>query len=408
MDPHMSWPRHPAATLIVLAMAAGLISCRPRDEGPGARVDRALRGALRTLIAAQSPDGAWRSSTYGAMQDGLSLTPTVLKAVTFGPDLDGSATARRRAAEYLRARVRADGSIDGGPFGLTYPVYTASAAVIALTYLNLPEGRRARDAWLRELRGRQLSEDLGWEPGDPAYGGWGDSIEPPRQDEADSPWANPGDADLSSTLFAIGALRIVGVAADDPVIRKALVFIERCQNLAANDRAADPRFDDGGFFFSTTDPVRNKAGVAGTDQHGRMRYHSYGSATADGLRALLRCGLAKDHPRVVAARTWLEAHFSVSSHPGSFEPAREVERGATYFYYAWSVAHAFRALGIAAISADGHKLAWAEALASELIRRQRDDGTWVNPFTASKEDDPLVATPFAVGALGICRTLLAR
>src|SRR5262249_2991744 len=83
-------------------------------------------------------------------------------------------------------------------------------------------------------------------------------------------------------------------------------------------------------------------------------------------------------------------------------PAREVERGATYFYYAWSVAHTFRALGIAEIDSDGRKLAWAEALASELIRRQRDDGTWVNPFTASKEDDPLVATPFAAGALGIC------
>src|SRR5262249_36783499 len=155
----------------------------------------------------------------------------------------------------------------------------------------------------------------------------GDAIEPPRKDEADSPWANAEDADLSSTLFAIGALRIAGVAADDSAIRRALVFIERCQNLAANDRAGDPRFDDGVFFFSTTDSVRNKAGVAGPDRQGRLRYHSYGSATADGLRALLRCGLAKDHPRVVAARTWLEAHFSASSHPGTFEPARELERG---------------------------------------------------------------------------------
>jgi hypothetical protein len=110
----------------------------------------------------------------------------------------------------------------------------------------------------------------------------------------------------------------------------------------------------------------------------------------------------------VAARTWLEAHFSASCHPGTFEPARAVDRDATYFYYAWSVAHAFRALGIAEIDAGGRKLAWAEALASELVRRQRADGTWANRFTASKEDDPLVATPFAAGALGNCRTLLAR
>jgi squalene-hopene/tetraprenyl-beta-curcumene cyclase len=204
----------------------------------------------------------------------------------------------------------------------------------------------------------------------------------------------------------VGAVRIAGEAAADPALRKALAFVERCQNVAADDRAGDPRYDDGGFFFTTTDPVRNKAGVAGTDRHGRTRYHSYGSATADGLRALLRCGLARDHPRVVAAQKWLERHFSATSNPGTFELAREVDREATYFYYAWSVAHAFRALGIVEIETDGRRVAWAEALAGELIRRQRDDGTWSNRFTASKEDDPLVASPFAAGALAICRTVL--
>ena len=404
----MMRPGRRVAALLVVSLATWLASCRPRSEAPGARVDRALGRALRSLIAAQSPDGAWRSSTYGVFKDGLSLTPTVLKAVAFGPDVEGSATARRRAAEYLIARVKADGSIDGGRFGMVYPVYTASAAVIVLTFLNLPEGHRARDAWLRELRRRQLNDDLGWEPGDPAYGGWGYSVEPPSKGEAFVVPANHVDADLSSTLFAVGALRIAGAAADDPAIRKALVFIERCQNVAENDRAGDPRFDDGGFFFTTTDPVRNKAGVAGTDRHGRTRYHSYGSATADGLRALLRCGLAKDHPRVMAARKWLEAHFSASTNPGTFEAAREIDRDATYFYYAWSVAHAFRALEIAEIDTGGRRIAWAEGLSSELIRRQRGDGSWSNGFTASKEDDPLVATPFAAGALGICRTVLGR
>ena len=52
------------------------------------------------------------------------------------------------------------------------------------------------------------------------------------------------------------------------------------------------------------------------------------------------------------------------------------------------------------------RVAWAEALSQELIRRQRGDGTWTNRFTASKEDDPLVATSFAAGALAICRSLL--
>ncbi len=408
MEPHVIRTGRTILVLIVVAPAAWLASCRPRSEAPGARVDRALALALRSMIAAQSPDGAWRSSTYGVFKDGLSLTPTVLKAVAFGPDVEGSATARRRAAEYLIARIKADGSIDGGRFGMVYPVYSASAAAIALTFLNVPEGHRARDGWLRELRRRQLNEDLGWGPDDPAYGGWGYSVEPPSKGDVDRSPGQHVDADISSTLFAVGALRIAGASAEDPAIRKALALIERCQNVAEDDRAGDPRFDDGGFFFTTTDPVRNKAGVAGTDQHGRTRYHSYGSATADGLRALLRCGLDKDHPRVVAARRWLETHFSATSNPGTFEPAREVDRDATYYYYAWSVAHAFRALGFAESPSDGRRIAWAEALAGELIRRQRDDGTWSNRFTASKEDDSLVATPFAAGALAICRTVLVR
>ncbi len=394
--------------MIVLPLIAWPTACRsPSDDRVG-QVDRALQTAIRFLISSQSSDGAWRSPTYGVFKDGLSLTPMVLKAVTFGPEVAGSATARRRGAEYLAARVRADGSIDDGPIGMIYPVYTASAAVIALTHLDFPASHAARDAWLRELRRRQLTEELGWRPDDPAFGGWGYSIEPPSKDNAVLVPGSQVDADLSSTLFAVGALRMAGMGADDPAIRKALTFIERCQNVAERDHDRDPQYDDGGFFFSQTDPVRNKAGVAGTDRRGRLRYHSYGSTTADGLRALLRCGLSQNHPRVSAARAWLERHFSAAFHPGIFESARELDRDAMYFYYAWSIAHAFRSLGIMEIHSQGQRVAWAEALSQELIRRQRGNGTWANRFTASKEDDPLVATSFAAGALAICRTFLAQ
>jgi squalene-hopene/tetraprenyl-beta-curcumene cyclase len=404
----MSRRQYRVVALVALLPVAWLPSCRSRNEGLCSQVDRALDAAIRFLIINQSPDGSWRSPTYGVFKDGLSLTPIVLKAVVFGPDVAGSASARRRGADYLVARVRTDASIDDGPIGMIYPVYTASAAVIALTHLDPPGSRAARDAWLHELRRRQLTEALRWQPDDPAFGGWGYSIEPPSKGNAVVAAPQQVDADLSSTLFAIGALRIAGMAADDPAIRKALIFIERCQNVAVSDQDGDPRYDDGGFFFSRTDPVRNKAGLAGTDRHGRLRYHSYGSATADGLRALLRCGLSADHPRVAAARAWLEERFSAAFHPGSFESAREADRDATFFYYAWSVAHAFRSLGIKEIHSQGQRVAWADALSRELIRRQREGGTWINRFTASKEDDPLVATSFAAGALGICRTFLTR
>jgi squalene-hopene/tetraprenyl-beta-curcumene cyclase len=396
--------RHLRMSVPLLALALGSAGCGSPPEDLGERIDRAAAAAANALIVRQSADGAWRSSTYGVFRDGLSLTPMVLKAVAFGPDVPGAAESRRRGAAFLADRVREDGSIDDGPTGMIYPVYTASASAIALT--RIEAGGTAREAWVRELRGRQLTEDLGWDPGDPAYGGWGYAIEPPRKGRSGGAGVKPVDADLSSTLFAVGALRIAGAEEDDPAIRKALAFVERCQNFSGKGEPAEPGFDDGGFFFSPTDPVRNKAGEAGVDARGRARYHSYGSATADGLRALLRCGLAPGHPRVVAARGWLERHWSAATNPGTFEPIREVERDATYFYYGWSVAHAFRALGVASFERDGRRVEWAEELARELIRRQGPDGTWINRYTASKEDDPLVATSLAAGALGVCRMML--
>ncbi len=378
------------------ASAAGLVGCgrTTRSDDLIDQIDNACRAAARALVSAQSADGAWRSSSYGVFRDGLALTPAVLKAVAFGPDVPGVEEARRRGATYLAGRVRGDGSIDAGPTGMVYPVYTASASAIVLSRVALPGGTRVRDAWLAEVRRRQLDESRGWSPDDPAYGGWGYAVTPSSAAMCAAP-----DADLSSTLFAVGALGVANAGSDGPAFAKARRFVERCQNYAGGD----PAFDDGGFFFSPTDPVRNKAGSSGTDGSGRTRYFSYGSATADGVRALLRCGVAADHPRVVAARAWLAKNASATTNPGRFEPIREPERDATYYYYAWSLAHAARALG----RGSGFGESRAADLARELIARQRRDGTWINRFTASKEDDPLVATSFAAGALGLCRLALA-
>ena len=388
---------------VMTAIASwSIVGCHARRESPAVTIDRAVAAATRALVTAQAPDGFWRSATYGAMRDGLALTPTVLKAVVFAPVVEGSEAARHRGIAALVACVGASGETGEATLP-TYPVYSFAEVAIVLTRVEVAGVAQTRAACLSALRSRQLAEELGWCPSDTAYGAWGDAISPSNNADA----GRGADADISSTLFALGALRIAGAPADDPAVRKALGFVVRCQNFA-EDQEVDPAFDDGGFFFTPTDPVRNKAGVAGSDRRGRQRYHSYGSATADGLRALLRCGLSPTHPRVAAARGWLERHFSATHNPGTFAPARASERDATYFYYAWSLAHAFRALGGRMEQGDGKETAWAELLARELIRRQRDDGTWSSHFTASKEDDPLVATPLALGALALAREFVAR
>ena len=128
------------------------------------------------------------------------------------------------------------------------------------------------------------------------------------------------------------------------------------------------------------------------------RFRSYGSMTADGVRALLRLGAPPDDPRVVRAAAWLDAHFDPAQNPGDFPPVAEVRRASAYYYWTWTAAHAMRALG---------RRDWASPLAAELLRRQLPDGSWKNPASEMREDDPVVATSFAVAALGVCRMVLA-
>jgi hypothetical protein len=125
--------------------------------------------------------------------------------------------------------------------------------------------------------------------------------------------------------------------------------------------------------------------------------------TADGARALVRLGAAPDDPRVTAARAWLVARFDAENNPGDFVAASEVRRGSSYYYWAWSSAHALRDLGVVEVHGG---ITRAEALAEALLARQRPDGSWRNPESEMREDDPLVATSFAVAALGVCRLAL--
>lgn len=387
--------------LLFCATAASCLSgcgTHPGTLDPAAlarvdRVDRALATATRFLIAQQAADGSWRSELYGPFKDGTALTPLVLQALQAAGLSAERDAAFERGIAYMATFAKPDGSIQTGPHGFSYSVYT-SAGAVALLSREGTKCVKARDAWLAYLRERQLTEDLDWQPGDREYGGWGYCPALPHKPPAGQPTPPLTESNLSATLAALEALRAAGVTADDPTVRKALVFCERCQNFGD-----EPAFDDGGFFFISDDRVRNKAGVAGSDRHGRERYGSYGSTTADGIRALLLAGLSLDHPRLRAGTAWLRAHFSPATHPGRYPPEREPLRPALYYYYADSVAQALRQTGLKELAGAD----WREKLAEQLLLRQRDDGSWANPQGFFREDDPLVATSFAMRGLAACR-----
>lgn len=299
------------------------------------RPEPSLRRAAAWLWRRQSRDGGWHSETYGLLRSGQSLTPFVLEALLRLPDPPRPGV--ERAVAFLARHTDREGALGrANPLLPDYPNYATALAVLALRRLG-----RDVSAHLRYLRGQQFTEQNGWTRDHPAYGAWGmggDRRTPP----------DAGHVDLSMTRYVLQSLQ-------DPVAgRRARVFLERLQN------------PDGGFCFSTVVLDANKAG------EGR----SYGSATADGILALEAVGLSADR-----ARLWLAANHRTDAVPG-FSPARRSFAQGLRFYYAAACAEAAPDLPVAA-----------------LLGPQRPDGSFANPQPLVKEDDPLIATAFAVRAL---------
>ena len=402
----MSFSMSRRLQLLVAAQIFLFTGCNGSANGPidertfVERIDQSLARATRYLLVRQAEHGEWRSDVYGSFKDGDALTPLVLDALLAVQPTGKAQEQCRRGADYLAGKVRSGGAIDAK---LTYPVYTASLAVVVLSRLNFPEHRAARDTWLNHLRKQQLTENLGWHREAPQFGGWGYAKEPPLRPASGQPIPPLDEPNLSATVFALEAMHTGGCTPRDPAVRDAAVFVQRCQNFSDTPAVVEAALDDGGFYFIHGDPTRNKGGVAGVDRMGRTRYVSYGSATADGLRALLLCDLAPDHPRVVEAKRWLAAHFDSDHHPGSYPAERKGSRPALDYYYSSSLARAFHSLGVHEVATSTGTTEWADVLATGLLDRQSEDGSWSNPVVDVREDDPLVATPLAILALAICR-----
>ena len=64
--------------------------------------------------------------------------------------------------------------------------------------------------------------------------------------------AKSKNPDLSNTAFLIDALKAAGNGPDDEAMKKALVFVSRCQNLESeyNTTPNAAKVNDGGFYYT--------------------------------------------------------------------------------------------------------------------------------------------------------------
>jgi prenyltransferase beta subunit len=336
-------------TFLLTAAAA---ACSRLDNGGP------LQMAARYLWAQQSEDGGFHSTTYGLLRSGQSLTPFVLDALLDVPEAAYRAKpeAIDRAFAFMKKNTNADGAL--GQMDETaadYPNYATALAVTTMVKARSTGRNFDVAAMVAHLRAQQFSEANGWQREDRPYGAWG--MGGPIHHPPDT-----GHVDLSMTRYVLEALRASGVPASDPAITKAMVYLERSQN------------NDGGFYFSTVNPEINKAGEANGN------FVSYGTATADGLLALRAAGVPDHDGGVAKAINWLKAHHQPDRASGFDGTARESWGSGLRFYYASVVSKTTLGLPV-------------------TLPPQDEDGSFRNPNKMVKEDDPLIATTFAVQAL---------
>lgn len=346
-----------------------------------AQVEAAITKSLKRLETTQLPEGGWKG--FGGTAD-----PAVTSIIALGfvqqPAYGPKSPVVQRALKYVLACKNEDGGIYGDA-GVKN--YSASIALMFLSALHDPALKDEIAGQQAFLKGGQWAEgkkDNNGKPVDksnPWYGGAG--------------YGREKRPDLSNTQMMLEALHESGLPADDPVYKRAIVFIERCQMCSdTNDQAFAAKARDGGFIYSPANGGESKAGYDTLGDDKILR--SYGSMTYAGFKSMLYAGVNRDDKRVQLAWRWIGSHYTLDENPNM--PGAHSLDGLFYYYHVF--AKALRAWGEPTVTdADGKDHAWREDLCRKLLAIQKPDGTWVNTADRWMEGDPNLVSAYAILAM---------
>jgi squalene-hopene/tetraprenyl-beta-curcumene cyclase len=352
------------AVALFAAPAAQAADAYPDQKDLQATLDK----AYDFLKGKQAADGSWMPRV------GPGVTALAAAAlVKAGKPADDPVVAK--ALEYVTKYVQKD----GGVYSQGLETYTTALAIVAFKEANAggkyDKVIESAVKYLKGVQDKAASDDKDVNFGGAGYG-------PSR----------PG-ADASNTGFFVEALIAGGAGKDDAAVKKALTFLSRAQNLPGeyNDQpfAKKAGEDDlGGFVYNPSEQGNEKSPKR--TAAGGLR--SEGGMTYTGLKSFLYAGVGKDDPRVKAALKWIGKHYTLDENPG--------QKNAGLFYYYHTFAKAMDALGEDEFAtADGKTHPWRKELHDKLKSTQAKDGSWVNPGDRFMEDQPELATAFAVLAL---------
>jgi len=358
--------------ITVISLAS---SSRAADD-----LDGVVEKAITFLKSTQNPDGSWGAPPRNAGITGIVVTGLLQTGKVTPEDAFVA-----KALTYIESLVNPKaGHIAGKDPAIGLQNYVTSVNVMALQAANKADKYKAviGDA-VKFLRQLQWDDGEGKKDSDDFFGGAG--------------YDSKSRPDLSNSQFFIDALKAAGVSSDDPALKKALVFVSRCQNLKSefNDRPWAGKINDGSFIYSAA-----AGGQTKTSDDPKSPLNGYGSMTYAGIKSMIYCGVGKEDPRYKKALEWISANYTVEANPGM--PKELAGRGLYYYYH--TMAKTLDVMGVDEFTAgDGKKHNWKVDLVDALATRQKKDGSWINENDRWMEGEPNLVCGYALMALSHCR-----
>ena len=371
-----------------LAIAIFLLSSILPATGQGVKAgpeqktwDAVARNAARFVQGSQDKNGGWSTDK----------SPGITGIVLTGLLKSGQATPQdpvaQKALKYIEGLVNVEKKhIAGKDPKVQLQNYVTSINVMALIEAKQGDKYKAviGDA-VEFLKKLQWDEEDGKDVASDFFGGAG--------------YDSKSRPDLSNTQMFLDAMKAAGIGPDDPAMKKALLFVNRCQNIKGetNDRPWAKLLNDGSFIYSAALGGATKV-VDEPLENGALP--GYGSMTYAGVKSMIYCGVSRDDPRVKKAYEWIQNNYSVEKNAGM--PDVRSQWGLYYYYH--TMAKSLDTLGIDhVVDNKGVKHDWRKDITLALAKRQRPDGGFINSSANWMEADENLVTGYALMALSYCR-----
>jgi squalene-hopene/tetraprenyl-beta-curcumene cyclase len=368
--------------------------------------------AIAWFVARQDASGGWSVPSRPGQPHLPAITALALNGMLLQPPEARTSLQPTidRAVKYILSHQKPDGGI----YDTILPSYNTAIAISALVRIDTPEARDAVAKAIAFLRQNQwgVTGGLGGKEAPQAvpqshafYGGWG--------------YGNRGRPDLSNTAFVLQAFHDAGVPSDDPVIVRALAFLQRCQMLETdakgnivNDRPYAKGSRQGGFIYATAENANPESlgegnlglgnSFAGTieetmtDGTKVSRLRAYGSVSYLGFKSYIYAGLKADDPRVIALKDFLSRNYTMTQNPGMGSDGQ--------YYYYLMLSRAMDASGqeqVPVIDASGRttQRSWRRDLILQLLSLQQPDGSFMSLDDRWMENNPELITAYSLLAL---------